>query len=73
MSERLPVAMVIRLHRSVGGDPGTEDFVLRFIGAHWNARSLFHLPARVAQQILQRPADFIRAARLYGQPELSLR
>ena len=71
MSERLPMETVQRLHRSVGGDPIIEEFVLRFIGVHWNARSLFHLPVKVAHQILQRPADFIRAAKQHFEPELT--
>jgi hypothetical protein len=64
------VATVLRIERLVGGDPVTEDRVLRFIGARYTARSLVYLPPPVAAQVLKRPADFIRAAKRYCEPEL---
>lgn len=70
--ERLPVATVQRMERVVGGDAVTEDQVLRFIGARYGAKSLLYLPRHVAGEILKRPADFIRAAKRYCQPELAL-
>ena len=69
---RLPVATVQRLERVLGGDPVTEDQILRFIAAQYGARNLFWLPRKVAAAILRRPADFIRAAKRYCQPELAL-
>ena len=58
---------VERLHRVLGGDPVTEEAVLRFVAARYGARSLvFH----VAGEVLKRPADFLRAAKQYKQPEL---
>jgi hypothetical protein len=69
---RLPVATVQRIERLVGRDAVTEDQVLRFIGARYGARNLFYLPAHVAAQVCRRPADFVRAARCYCQPELGL-
>jgi len=69
---RLPVATVQRLERVLGGDPVTEDQILRFIAAQYGAKSLFYLPRKVAAAILKRPADFIRAAKRYCQPELAL-
>jgi hypothetical protein len=68
----LPLGTVQRIERLVGGDPVTEDRVLRFIDARYGARSLVYLPPRVAAQVLKRPADFIRAAKQYCQPELAL-
>jgi hypothetical protein len=62
---------VERLHRVLGGDPVTEEAVLRFIAARYGARSLALLPANVAVAILKRPGDFLRAAKLHWQPELS--
>jgi hypothetical protein len=50
----------------------TEDQILRFIAAQYGAKNLFWLPRKVAAAILKRPADFIRAAKQYCQPELSL-
>ena len=67
---RLHVCDVERLHQAVGGDPVTEDLILRFIGDRWGAMNLFYLPAKVAGEILRRPADFIRAAKQYYAPEL---
>src|SRR5262249_47411143 len=58
---RLPVGTVQRIERLVGGDPVTEDRVLRFIGARYGAKNLFYLPPHVAVQVYKRPADFIRA------------
>ena len=69
---RLPVATVQRLERVLGGDPVTEDQILRFIAAQYGAKNLFWLPRKVAAAILKRPADFIRAAKRYCQPELAL-
>ena len=69
-AERLPVATVLRIERLVGGDPVTEDQVLRFIGARYGAKNVLYLPRQVAAAILKRPGDFIRAAKQYCQPEL---
>ncbi len=69
---RLPVAVVARLERLVGGDPVTEWEILLFIGHRYGARSLFYLPPHVAEQVLKRPADFIRAAKRFTRPELKL-
>jgi hypothetical protein len=71
-STRIPVTTVQRIERLVGGDVITEDQVLRFIGARYGAKSLLYLPRHVAGEILKRPADFIRAAKQYCQPELAL-
>jgi len=68
---RLPVATVLRVERLVGGDPVTEDQVLRFIGSRYGAKNLFYLPRHVAAAVLKRPADFIRAAKQHCQPELN--
>ncbi len=71
-AERLPVATVQRIERLVGGDPMTEDQILLFIAGRYGARSLLYLPPQVAGEILRRPADFVRAAKQYCQPELAL-
>ena len=71
-SERLPVGTVQRIERLVGGDPVTEEQILRFIRARYRARSLFYLPPHVVAQVCRRPADFIRAAKQYCEPELGL-
>ena len=68
---RLPVATVLRVERLVGGDPVTEDQVLRFIGARYGAKNLFYLPRHVVAAILKRPSDFIRGAKRHCQPELA--
>ncbi len=68
---RLPVATVQRIERLVGGDPRTEELILRFIAARYGAESLLYLPPQVAVEILKRPADFIRAAKHFSQPELA--
>ena len=70
MTAMLPSQTVQRLERVLGGDPVTEDVVLRFIAARYGARSLFFLPANVAAEVLRRPADFLRAAKQHGEPEL---
>ena len=67
---RLPVAMVQRIERLVGGDPVTEEQILGFIAARYGAKNLIYLPAHVAAAICKRPGDFIRAAKQYCQPEL---
>ena len=66
----LNVQTVQRLERLVGGDPVTEALILRFIAAKYGARSLVDLPERVANQVLLRPADLIRAAKRFCEPEL---
>ena len=69
---RLPVATVQRLERLLGGDPVTEDRVLRFIAARYGAKSLFYLPPHVSAAVLKRPTDFIAAAQRHQQPELAI-
>ena len=61
---------VERLHRVLAGDPVTEAAILQFIEARWGARNLFYLPPSVADEVLGRPADFIRAAKHFCEPEL---
>jgi hypothetical protein len=70
--DRLPAGTVQRLERLVGGDPVTEELILRFVAARYGAKSLAHLPRQVATEVLKRPADFIRAAKRFSQPELGL-
>ena len=67
---RLSPREVERLHNALGGDPRIEEMILRFIGDRWGARNLFYLPPKVAAEALRRPADFIRAAKQYCEPEL---
>ena len=67
---RLSVQTVERLHRLLAGDPRVEGMILRFIADRYRARTLLHLPPHVAREILRRPADFIRAAKEYCEPEL---
>jgi hypothetical protein len=69
---RLSAATVQRIERLVGGDPVTEEQILRFIGARYGAANLFYLPPNVAAEVCKRPTDFIRAAKRYSQPELVL-
>ena len=69
---RLTAGTVHRIERLVGGDPVTEERILRFIAGRYGARNLFYLPPHVAVAICKRPADFIRAAKHYCQPELAL-
>lgn len=70
--ERLSAATVQRIERLVGGDGVTEEQILRFIGARYAARSLLYLPPSVAAEVLRRPADFIRGAKRYCEPELGI-
>ncbi len=67
---RLSVRDVQSLERMLGGDPVTEVQIVEFIRAKWGARNLFDLPRNVAVAALHRPADFIRAAKRYCEPEL---
>ncbi len=69
-NRRLPVQTVARLHRAVGGDARVEEMILRFIHERYGARSLLHLPEKIAGEVLKRPADFIRAAKQFCEPEL---
>jgi hypothetical protein len=69
---RLSAGTVQRIERLVGGDLVTEEQILRFIQARYGARSLVFLPPQVAAEVCRRPADFIRAAKRYCEPELAL-
>ena len=71
-TSRLSPNEVERLHRALGGDPTTEELILRFIAERYGAKSLFYVPAAVATAALKRPADFIRAAKHHSQPELPI-
>ena len=67
---KLTVREVERLHRAIGGDARTEGLILRFIAERYAAKSLVYLPPLVATEIVRRPADFIRAAKQFCEPEL---
>ena len=69
---RLSAGTVLRIERLIGGDLVTEEQILRFIRARYGARSLVFLTPQVAAEICKRPADFIRAAKRYCEPELAL-
>jgi len=58
------------MERKIGGDPVTEDQILRFIGARYRAKSLLYVPPHVAAEVVNRPGDFVRAAKRYCEPEL---
>src|SRR5262245_12227313 len=66
----LGLRTVERLHALLAGDPVTEGMVLTFIGARYEARNLFFLSAKVAEQVLRRPTDFMRAAKQFCEPQL---
>jgi hypothetical protein len=68
---RLPVQVVEGLHRLLAGDNQTEGMILEYIQAKWSAKNLFYLPPRIAEEIIARPYDFIRAAKRHREPELS--
>ena len=59
---------VERLHRLVGGDVQVEEMILRFIAARYGAKNLFYLPTKVAEAVIERPWDFIRAAKNHCEP-----
>jgi hypothetical protein len=63
---------VHRIERLAGGDVVMEYQILRFIRARYGARGLVFLPPHVASEVVRRPADFIRAAKRYCEPELGL-
>ena len=67
---RLSVQDVQRLHRLLEGDPRVEQMILDFILAKYGAKSLFYIPKAVADQIFQRPGDFLRAVKQHCEPEL---
>jgi hypothetical protein len=66
------VATGQRLERVLGGDPVTEDEILRFIAAQYGVKNLVYLPPNLAAAVLKRPAAFIAAAKRHWQPELRL-
>ena len=70
---RLPVDVVLHIHRLLGGDVRVEDMVLKFIADKYAAPNLLYLPPAVATQIIRRPADFLTAAKNHAEPELSFR
>lgn len=67
---RLRVVDVKRIHDAVGGDPVTEELILRFIADRYGARNLLQLTPKVAAEILRRPVEFLRAAKRHCTPEL---
>lgn len=67
---RLRVCDVQRIHDAVGGDPVTEEMIVRYIADKFGAKSLFYVSPRVAAEILRRPVDFIRAAKKHCEPQL---
>lgn len=68
---RLRVCDVQRIHDVVGGDPVTEDMILRFIADRYVVKNFLRIPPRVAAEILKRPVEFIRAAKKHCEPELN--
>jgi hypothetical protein len=69
---RLPVQVVLRLHRLLGGEQRVEQQILDYIAGRWKARTLFYLPPHIAEAVIDRPYDFIRAAKNHNQPELGI-
>ena len=67
---QLSVRTVERLHTVLEGDPRTEEMIIQFIRHQYGARSLLELPLKVANEVLRRPTDFIRAAKQHCEPEL---
>ena len=68
---RLRACDVQRIHDAVGGDPLTEEMILRFIADKFGAKNFFHVSPKVAAEILRRPVEFIRAAKKHCEPELN--
>jgi len=68
----LSVATVKRLEAVLGGDARTEAMIVKFMKDRYEARNLFFLSPKVADQILRRPVDFIRAAKQHCEPELGV-
>ena len=56
----------------VGKHQALKDVTWENIKARYGAENLLYLPPHVAAEICRRPADFIRAAKRYCQPELGL-
>ncbi len=56
---------VRQLHRLLGGDNKVEGLVLDFIASKFGSRGLFYIPANVAEQILARPNDFLKAVKKF--------
>ena len=68
---RLRVCDVQRIHDAVGGDPVTEEMIVRYIAEKFGARNFFYVSPKVATEILRRPVDFIRAAKKHCEPQLA--
>ena len=49
--------------RLLGGDPETEQAVMVFIRRKWGVKNLWRIPARIADEIIKRPADFLKRAK----------
>jgi len=49
--------------RLLGGDPETEQAIMVFIRRKWGVKNLWRLPARIADEIIKRPADFLKRAK----------
>ena len=60
----ITVWTVNALHKHLAGDPATEEAVLLFIRRKWGAKTLAHLPEKVANEILKRPGDFLARVKL---------
>lgn len=49
--------------RLLGGDPETEAAIMTFIHRKYGVKNLWRIPARVADEIIRRPADFLKRAK----------
>lgn len=67
---RLSAEIVQEIETKIGGDPITEGCILDFIYCRYSAKSLLYLPGRVATEILNRPGDFIAAAKRHSKLEV---
>lgn len=63
MNPLLPPTTCWELMRQLGGDPETEQAVMVFIRRKWGVKNLWRLPARIADEIIKRPADFLKRAK----------
>lgn len=69
---RLTADEVRHLMTLVGDDNEDQRAVLLFIAHYYSADDLFQIPRHIYKEIIQRPRDFVQAARQFANPELPL-
>jgi len=69
-NEQISAETGLHIMRLLEGDRRTEEQIVHFLRTKYGAQTVLDIPAKVAAEIIRRPADFVRAAQEFWEPGL---